>query len=419
MGKKIFKTTLKIFGGIILLLALLYGLFHLWEYASGGKFVKYLRANSETVGLEESFSYDVAKGDIENSKLIMVGEAHGFEEPTKFDVHFFKYLNANFNVKNYFAELDFVQAEYLNRYLLSKDEKLLEQVLKYWVVIQGRNNRDYFDKYVNFQEYYQEVTEERKFRFIGIDKIQDWSLTTKYLNELIPPDQNIEPLEFGKEQFVERLLNQIDALTSFYSENTDTLLKISHIRKNVEFVRDKVNREEVMFSNFYSIYQKEGLGNRKVYGYFGLYHIFQYRINGAHPLASKIRQSDLGLENKMLSFNFLMNDAHMVTSSKRLPAFLRDEGAYTRMPVSADNMLVMYIYGIKDYKRMTAEHHKSLVKMNADKNPYTDSRRLNTMFQLLPVTDLFELNDIGKPYTQYTIFVRNSDWAEPMTELNQ
>ncbi len=124
----------------------------------------------------------------------------------------------------------------------------------------------------------------------------------------------------------------------------------------------------------------------------------------------------MNLEKKILSMNFMMNDSYMVMKSKKLPKFMRDEGKYTRMPVSADNMLVMYIYGIKDFKRMTPLNSKSLVKMNGNDSPYSGSNRLNTTIQLLPVTDIFEMTDKGKPYAQYTIFVRNSDWAEPMKE---
>jgi hypothetical protein len=39
---------------------------------------------------------------------------------------------------------------------------------------------------------------------------------------------------------------------------------------------------------------------------------------------------------------------------------------------------------------------------------------MNKTIQLLPVTDLMEMTDKGKAYVQYTVFVRNSDWAEPM-----
>jgi hypothetical protein len=181
-------------------------------------------------------------------------------------------------------------------------------------------------------------------------------------------------------------------------------------------VRMKTNREDILFNNFKMFYEKEGLRSKKLYGYFGLFHVFQYRVNGKHPLASKIRMSDLGLEDKILSINFMLNDSYMVMPSKSLPEFLRDNGPYTRMPLSADNMLVIYIYGIKDLKRMTGKQQKSLIKMNGIDNPYANSNRLNTSFQILPVTDLFEMTDKGKPYIQYTVFVRNSDWAEPMEE---
>lgn len=123
--------------------------------------------------------------------------------------------------------------------------------------------------------------------------------------------------------------------------------------------------------------------------------------------------SDLGLENKILSVNFLMQDSYMVIPSNQLPCFMQDSGKFTRMPISSDAMLFVYIYGIKDFKRMTPEYHKSLVKMNAANSPYATSNRMNKTIQLLPVTDKMEFNEKGKDYVQYTVFVRNSDWAEP------
>ncbi|NBG66867.1 hypothetical protein [Acidiluteibacter ferrifornacis] len=74
----------------------------------------------------------------------------------------------------------------------------------------------------------------------------------------------------------------------------------------------------------------------------------------------------------------------------------------------------MYIIGVKDFKRMTPQHHKSLIKMDAPNSPYINTIRLNKTIQILPVTDLFEMTDEGQPYVQYTVFVRNSDWAEPI-----
>jgi hypothetical protein len=404
MIKKFFKWTFRLFLGSLLLTALLYAGFHLWEYSTGGKYVKYLKENSQTTPLGEQFSYDIMAKDIEKSKLILVGEIHGFEEPLKFDVDFFKYLHENHGVKYYVAELDFIQANLLNDFLVSGDKELLKTILKKWVVMQGRDNQDYFDKYLALHQYYQQLTEDNKFEFIGIDRIQDNALFLKCIEDFFPDTISAD--------YVTR--ERIDSLEILYANNVDTLFILSHLKSNLNYIRDKVNREEIMFQNFQTLYKQYNLEESKLYGYFGLYHVFQYRVNGNHPLASKIRASDLGFENKILSINFMMNDSHMVMPSNQLPGFMSDGGKYTKIPVSADNMLFMYIYGIKDFKRMTPLNNKSLIKMNGENNPYGNSKRLDKVIQILPVTDVFKMTDKGKPYVQYTIFVRNSDWAEPM-----
>lgn len=394
------------------MLALLaYGGFHLWEYATGGKYVEYLSAHAETVAVDENFSYEIMAEDIAENKVILVGEIHGYKVPCDFDVDFFKYLHSQHQVRHYFIEMDYVQSTLLNTYMRWGDEAILSDVLKLWAVVQGRNNQDYYDKYVAFHQFYQSLPEGERFTFLGVDRIQDLGLTIHYLNKLFT-----EPIAVGQNVDSDSLFQQIDLAAERYAQSADTLLLLHNVKRNMEALKNEVNREEVMFDNFQHLYKYHGLAQSKVYGFFGLYHIFQYRVNGQDPLASKLRQSDLGLEGKILSANFLLNESYMAMPSNALPAFMQDEGKYTRMAVGADNMLFVYIYGIKDFKRMTPEYHKSLVKMNADDSPYDGSNRLSFSFQLLPVTELFEMNDKGKPYAQYTIFVRNSDWAAPMVQ---
>ena len=114
--------------------------------------------------------------------------------------------------------------------------------------------------------------------------------------------------------------------------------------------------------------------------------------------------------------NFMMNDSYMVMPSNQLPEFMRDGTNYMRLPVTENNMLIMYAYRIKDFKRNTPLKNKNLIKMNGGDSPYSNSSRLNTTIELLPVTDVFKMTDKGKLYAQCPVFVRNSDWAEPMKE---
>ncbi len=410
MVKKIFKYLAKFFLGILLVSVLLYGGFHLWEYATGGKYIKYLSENSETIPLDATFSYSSLGKDIDNNKLILVGEIHGFHEPNKFDVDLFKFLNKNHQVNHYIAELDFVQASLLNDFLATGEEAILQKALKKWAVFQGRNNQDYYDKYLELQKYYQELPENEKFQIIGIDRIQDRALLKEYLLQLYPSD-----ILKGGEALAEKSTDDlVAALLGIYSESTDTLFILDHLKSNMLYLEERQGRDEVMFQNFKQQYQAYKLEEERLYGFLGLGHVFQYRVNGSHPFASKVRRSDLDFENKVLTINIMMNDSYMVMPSNQLPEFMREEGAYSRMPVSADNMLFIYIVGVKDFKRMTPEYHKSLIKMDNVDNPYGNTMRLNKTIQILPVTEILEMTDKGKPYFQYTLFVRNSDWAAPM-----
>lgn len=417
MIKKIIKLVAKLLLGIIFLSAIAYFSFIGWEYISGNKYVDYINRNIETVSIDSTFTYEMMTEDIKKNQLILVGETHGFHEPTVFDVDFFKHLYNKFGVRTYIAELDYAQASLMNIYLQNGDENLLQQILKNWIVVQGRNNKDYFNKYKALHKFYQKLPDEDKFKFIGIDKIQDWKVLTKFINQLSKINSTLEPIIYSKETIRQQLKDRINHLMLIDSIEGMYHSELEHLLKNIKYQENKKNRELVMFLNFSDVYKQFNLSDEKLYGFLGLYHIFQYRVNGKHPFASQVRQSELGLENSILSINFLFVDSYMVTKSNVLPEFMRDNGKYTRMNISADNILFMYIYGIMDFKRTTAKHHKSIIRMNNNNhNPYENSNRMTNSFQILPVTELWEMNDKGKPYTQYTIFVRNSDWAEPIKE---
>jgi hypothetical protein len=318
MIKRIFKATLKGIIGISLIAGIFYGAFHLFEYSTGSKYIAYLKENSETIPLSEPFSFKTLDKDIKENRLILVGEIHGLEEPQKFDYELFTRLHTNHNVKQYYAELDYVQALTLNQYLESGDENLLKDALKRWAVVQGRNNKGYNDKYRKFHQYYQKLSEHEKFKFVGIDKLQDVKLTLNYLNTL---NESIA-VEIKETIDLDTILNQISQLDSIYSNSQDTLFNLMHIKNNLKHYVENTNREKVMFDNFYTLYKKLNDGSSKAYGYFGLYHVFQYQVNGNQPLASQIRMADLGLDNSILSMNFLMLDSYMVRKSNEVPEFM-------------------------------------------------------------------------------------------------
>lgn len=412
------KKILKIFGYLLLALIILpivgYFSFLGWEYITGGNYVKYLNKNSETSSLDSSLEFTLMNDDINESSYIVVGEAHGFKETSKFDVEFFKHLHKNFNVSTYMSELDYVQGNMMNEYLVSGNDSLLEVILKNWVVIQGRNNRDYNNKYKAFHEYYKSLPDNDKFKFIGVDKIQDWELLTLYINRLSAIDTSLRDIIYEKETVLKQIKKRLIYLLEFDTLNSELKFELDLLNDNVEYVENKVRREEVLFTNFYDIYNEFDLTKEKVYGYFGFYHAFLYRINGKHPMTSQIRKSDLGLDNKILSMNFTLVDCDMIINSAMLPEFLRSGSKYSKMPVSYDSPWFMYMYGIQDLKRISDDNSKTIIKLNGENTPYSNTSRLKKTIKVLPFVPDMEMTDEGKPYIHYTILLRNSDWAEPL-----
>lgn len=51
-----------------------------------------------------------------------------------------------------------------------------------------------------------------------------------------------------------------------------------------------------------------------------------------------------------------------------------------------------------------------------DGSPYAESRRLVRMSKLLPIGQVINAREgtVTTNYYQYLVFIRNSDWAEPM-----
>ncbi|NQZ78427.1 MAG: hypothetical protein HRT61_20305, partial [Ekhidna sp.] len=59
---------------------------------------------------------------------------------------------------------------------------------------------------------------------------------------------------------------------------------------------------------------------------------------------------------------------------------------------------------------------KSIIKVDGAKTPYKDSNRLATMSKILPMGSVIKAHPdySTADYYQYLIFVRNSDWAQPL-----
>lgn len=105
---------------------------------------------------------------VKTNDLFLYGEFHGIKETIKIDFELIKYLNKNAGMKIHLAEIDFSQAYFLNEYLSTGNEKLIDYVLNSWIINHGHNNRDYKNKWIQIRKLNVINSEDSQIRVYGM-----------------------------------------------------------------------------------------------------------------------------------------------------------------------------------------------------------------------------------------------------------
>ncbi|MFC3809380.1 hypothetical protein [Lacihabitans lacunae] len=377
------------------------------------KYVNYLKTNVEIVEMKDSLQFTSLNTDFYNNDLFFVGEIHEVKTSPRIDFALFTQLNEKVNIELYLAEMDIAQAYYLQKYIEGSNEMELKDILKNWVVYIGSISDQYRNKWVKLREYYAQLPEKSKFQIVGLDKIADYTLLRKLVEEKIP------------EQFLTELPTDDEKWSVWSSKNLDKIIKSGlsenneiSILKDIQFnisTNSKIkSRDKFMFENFKRYYLEKEWKNKKIYGGFGFAHTLQAYD---YTLAGRIKKDTLlPYKNKMVSMNALYVNSRLTVQSAALPKFLQDKGKdFTRFKFSYDNRLFMYIKGIADYKKVTRPNTISLIKLDSKDSPYLYSARGTKTKRLIPIWEGFDIIEgtSTTDYAQYVFFVRNADWIVP------
>ncbi|ESU27144.1 hypothetical protein FLJC2902T_21150 [Flavobacterium limnosediminis JC2902] len=408
---------------ITLLLCLLYS-FTVKKYDnySGETYNQYWEENKnlfESVNQNENLTFRHLDYYIKTNDLFLYGEFHGIKETTKIDFELIKYFNKKAGMKIHLAEIDFSQAYFLNEYLKSGNEKLIDYVLNSWIIYHGHNNLDYKNKWIQIYKLNEANSENSQIKVYGIDKIQNIDVTKNHLKILLskinlssdfPKDENLF-LEWVKDK-LPKLISSIN----LNSTNINYAIDIEHIRKNIIDYKTTA-REDVMFLNFNDLYKRYNFEGQKIYGYFGEAHVLQKEMNGKKDFGALMQNQNSPVKNKTYTIISRYLDSYMDAPSKYLPFFLRSNKEHTKTGVSCDNTFSLYHFGISDLKNVTNKNTNTFFDINKPKSPYKKSLRLikSTGFlSLISGMKITDKNTSTTDYAQGIILIRNSDWAKPI-----
>lgn len=403
----------------ILILCFIYS-FSLKTYDkySGKETLQYWKENRnlfESVNKNQNLSFNNLDDYLTKNDLILLGEFHGIKETINIDVNLIKYLNHKVGMKIHLAEIDFSQAYFLNQYLKSGDEMLIDYVLNSWIIYHGHHNKEYKNKWIEIYNLNQSNSPNLQIQVYGIDKIQNLKLTQNHLKILLKklhissdfPNEDAVFLDWAKEKLPKIISNAT-------IENNDIVKDILFIQKNlVDY--NTVSRENTMFSNFKYLYERYNFKGEKIYGYFGEAHVLQKEMGEKKDFGALIKE-DKYFNDKTYTIISRYLDSHMSAPSKFLPFFLRSGNEHTKSEISCDNTFLLYHSGISELKQLTKNNTNTFFDINQVNSPYRKSKRLIKSFGLFSLISGMEITDktsSTSDYAQGLILIRNSDWAQP------
>ncbi len=360
------KKVFRILGIIILAPLCVYwvylGGFNIVEYFKGNTYVAYLNNNKTT--LNTNFELDAS---FYEKQFYMVGEIHGFAKSPEIDFELFKHLNQKTGVRYYMSEVDYSQAYFLNEYLETGNDSTLHRALENWLVIQARNNKDYYEKWQKLYNYNISLRKNEKIVVLGCDVVSDMELYRAHLRLVLEPSDYIAI--FGDAHKREELVVKIQTFKSDASKELalqkkygSSFFDIDHLMETLMQTEER-GREAKIFTNFKKLVDQFNLKDERIYSFYGNFHALQASTSdGFEPFAAKLKQSELNMGSNMVSLNMCFQDSKMIMPSEGLPDVLKTGPKWSEVGFKYDSLLLFYLEGIKDLIRTSEANTTPFIK---------------------------------------------------------
>lgn len=259
----------------------------------------------DTTNLNDFSDLELLEEDLKAHKVFLTGEFHSVAQNFPAQTKLLFYLHQNAGVNYYLAELPFSVTEYINLYLQSGDEKILEYLAEESINTHAEA-AGHYQMYQDIYEYNQRQPVDKRIQFLGIDGDTLPNLALNHLKHLgsakvIPAEisshfqsleDNIHPEIPRKEQSTPELKafihswkqeveNNKELYKKTFSKDFDkflfTLISIENGLKEIDannknYGDFNVVREEV-FKEAFSYWIGKLPGDAKFFGEWGRAHI--------------------------------------------------------------------------------------------------------------------------------------------------
>lgn len=280
------------------------------------------------------------------NQLFLVGEGHGTQYNNELQFDMIKHLQQTVGLKYILLELGFLDQLYLNRYLQTGNEQVLDSFFHFHPNTFYFNQQlfHFFQKLYNFNL---QLPAKNKLQIITVDLDFAYRDALQFVQRNLPaslPDSLKHPFtEMNPVQDTAALLIQKfnNAYSNFvkniliykkhYGESfEDTKHLLNNINERLKIAVSKRNdlRDSVMCNNFLYAKKRYNIKQKKIIGFMGSFHVKQFDIPDDPRFAAIVAKSNAvkGVVSFMSIYNggeaMMPNRNNTVDSSGKKPAYI-------------------------------------------------------------------------------------------------
>jgi len=332
-------------------------------------------------------------------RLFLLGESHGSAAPQVLDLELLTHLNRRIGLVDYVAEVDPVQALWLNRYLASGDEDQMDRVFDLWNGGSQWANVPFEDKLRGIRSLNRSLPDGRGITLHGIDAIQDWPLLIELLRGR-GVDIDEEAMTAASSA-AERARIALDALRG-------SGLDMPALSSTLQHQAEGLDREATIFRNYAELVGNGTLGDRPAYGLWGAAHVLQAPVHGKLRFAGQVAESDLPTASKVRSIV-----VYALDSAVQFPVPLPQGVARVKFNEGNVDGPVVKLDGSATLRAASEPGRITVFGIDPEGSPYRHGQQLVALKSSM---DPGIVPSEGVPttgYMQYVGVYRGSDWAEP------
>ncbi|NCU02795.1 MAG: erythromycin esterase family protein [Chitinophagaceae bacterium] len=384
----------------------------------------YLQQNHATWNNGFNNAENVFTKSILQNQLFLVGEGHGTQYNHELQFDLIKHLQQTVGLKYILLELGFLDQLYLNRYLQTGNEQVLDSFFQF------HPNTFYYNKqlFQFFQKLYNynlQLPAKNKLQIITVDLDFAYRDALLYVQRNLPaalPDtlKHYFTTMLPKQDTAALLMQKFNNAYSSFINNgriykkhlgkdfEDTKHLLNNINHRLQIAVSKRNdlRDSLMYQNFLYAKKRYGIKDEKIIGLMGSFHVKQFDAPGDPRFAAILVKTNAvkGVVSLMSIYNageaMIPNRNNKADSSSKIPAYinLKVSNGSLSGPVNNYNLMEPYFNSSKAV----------LFLLNKKESPFHQSNAFTlgedpetaTITQLIQVLILFNQSPATVPYRE-------------------